>query len=95
MWTSDSQTWPPLLQRALTQQISIDIVILRPRPVEADDVAVAIGLLFALPAIRTSMPDAPPMGGPLDACGSIWNLAFVLIASLLLMAAWLGNIEED
>ena len=55
---------------------------------------VAVSLLFALPAIRTSMPDAPPLGSPIDSCGSIWNLSVVLVASLMLMAAWLGRIEH-
>ena len=75
-------------------QFALDVALFQPRMVDGDTVATAIGLLFALPAIRTSMPDAPPMGVPLDSCGTLWNISFVLIASLLLMAAWLGDIEK-
>jgi hypothetical protein len=52
--------------------VAVDVTIFAPREVEGDDIGVAIGLLFALPAIRSVMPDGPPLGSPLDAMSTIW-----------------------
>lgn len=46
------------------------------------------GLLFAFPALRRTMPDAPPIGVTIDVVVFLWTLAITLIAALLLAWAW-------
>lgn len=46
------------------------------------------GLLFAFPALRRTMPDAPPIGVTIDVVVFLWTLLVTLIATLLLAWAW-------
>lgn len=48
-----------------------------------------VGVLFALPPLRDSMPGDPPPGTVVDVVAFYWAIAAVAVTLLLLMASWL------
>jgi hypothetical protein len=50
-----------------------------------------VGVLFALPPLRNSMPGDPPPGTVVDVVAFYWSIAAVGITLLLLMASWLRD----
>jgi hypothetical protein len=48
-----------------------------------------VGVLFALPPLRNSMPGDPPPGTVVDVVAFYWSIAAVAVTLLLLMASWL------
>lgn len=48
-----------------------------------------VGVLFALPPLRNSMPGDPPPGTVVDLVAFYWSIAAVAVTLLLLMASWL------
>lgn len=54
----------------------------RDRKVEAGTIAVASGLLFALPAIRNVQSGAPPLGCTADVSSFFWCMPLVAFACM-------------
>lgn len=46
-------------------------------------------LLFALPFLRQVLPGAPPVGAAIDVYVFLWLLAFALVATVVVVVAWL------
>jgi xanthosine utilization system XapX-like protein len=68
--------------------VAIDLII-RKEAVSESILGMLVGLLFALPALRNSIPGAPPIGAMIDILGFFWNMAFVGIAALMMMGWYL------
>jgi hypothetical protein len=45
-------------------------------------------LLFALPLLRSFMPNAPPIGASIDIFVYLWVIATAIVAALLVVLAW-------
>jgi hypothetical protein len=63
----------------------IDHVYLRPRDPLVPILGVATGLLFALPPLRNSQPDVPPVGSAADALCFFWAQSMTALAAVTLM----------
>ena len=46
------------------------------------------GLLFAFPALRRTMPDAPPIGVTIDIVVFLWTLLLALLSAFTVAVAW-------
>ncbi len=46
-------------------------------------------ILFALPVLRSSLPNAPPIGAGIDILIFMWVLVFAIIAMLLMAVTWI------
>jgi hypothetical protein len=68
---------------------------LRDRRVEPPTIAVCASFLFALPAIRNSQPGVPPIGATVDLAGFFWNLALVLISTVVLITNYVKKYQRD
>lgn len=66
---------------------TLDHVWLRPREVPLAMGVGAIGLVFAVPAQRNSIPGIPPIGIVLDVGSFFWCVLMVMISASLLMSA--------
>ena len=51
----------------------------------------AAALLFALPAVRNSLPGSPPLGALSDYCVFLWAQFATLISLCMLVMSWLRN----
>jgi hypothetical protein len=58
----------------------------RDRAVEPPTIGLCASLLFAMPAIRSTQPNIPPIGCTVDLIGFFWNMFLVLVSTCLLMA---------
>lgn len=45
-------------------------------------------LLFALPALRTFMPNSPPIGAAIDMYVYLWVMAGAIIAAVIMIVSW-------
>ncbi|KAL2918946.1 hypothetical protein HK105_201214 [Polyrhizophydium stewartii] len=68
---------------------------MRGRKVEPPTIAVAGGLLFALPALRNAQPGAPPIGSSVDVAGFMWNMVLVAVATLLLVVNYVVKYRRE
>lgn len=57
----------------------------RDRKVEPPTIGLCASLIFALPAIRNTQPDSPPIGCTVDVAGFFFNMAIVAFATFLAM----------
>ncbi len=48
-----------------------------------------VGVLFALPPLRDSMPGDPPAGTVVDVVAFYWSVATIAVTLLLLLSSWL------
>lgn len=64
----------------------------RRRTVEATMLSWSAALLFALPALRNFMPNAPPIGAAIDIYVFMWVMLAAVGAAVLVILAW---IERD
>jgi hypothetical protein len=54
-------------------------------------------LLFALPALRTFMPNGPPIGASIDMYVYLWVMAGAILAAVTLIVSWLrqsGHVDD-
>ena len=58
------------------------------RKVEATLLSWSAALLFALPALRTFMPNGPPIGASIDIYVYLWVMAAALGAAIVLVVSW-------
>ena len=59
------------------------------RSAEIGLMAYAASLLFALPALRTYMPNAPPIGASIDIYVYLWVIVGAIIAVTLVVTSWI------
>ena len=45
-------------------------------------------LLFALPALRTFMPNSPPIGAAIDIYVYLWVMAGAIAAAVVMIVSW-------
>ncbi|MBV6510116.1 MAG: hypothetical protein JJLCMIEE_03236 [Acidimicrobiales bacterium] len=50
-----------------------------------------VGVLFALPPLRNSLPGSPPPGAVVDFVSFYWSIAIVGAAMLLVVGVWIRN----
>nr|KAJ3420561.1 hypothetical protein HK105_005533 [Polyrhizophydium stewartii] len=67
----------------------------RNRKVEPPTIGVIASLLFALPAIRSAQPGAPPVGCTLDVAGYFWNLGLAALSMMLLMINYIVRYTRE
>lgn len=67
------------------------LVSTRRRRAEVGLMAYAASLLFALPALRGYMPNAPPIGAALDIYVYLWVIVLAIVALSLVVLAWLNQ----
>jgi hypothetical protein len=75
-------------------------LVARRRRFEAGFTGFLAALLFAFPAVRNSLPGAPPIGVLTDYAAFFWGEALVAAALLLLLFGWtrrqlVGNMPAD
>lgn len=70
------------------------LVSTRRRSAEIGLMAYAASLLFALPALRTYMPNAPPIGAAIDIYVYLWVIVGAIIAVTLVVTSWIGQSRE-
>ena len=64
------------------------------RRAEVGLMAYAASLLFALPALRQYMPNAPPIGAAIDIFIYLWVIAAAIVAVTLVVTSWLHQTRE-
>jgi hypothetical protein len=69
--------------------LALDHAFLRPREPVPPTIGFSIGLLFALPAMRNTQPEVPPIGVAVDVLGFFWNMSITALVgcSGVLMSA--------
>jgi len=70
------------------------LVSTRRRSAEIGLMAYAASLLFALPALRAYLPNAPPIGASIDIYVYLWVIVAAIIAVTLVVTAWIGQSRE-
>jgi len=70
------------------------LVSSRRRSAEIGLMAYAASLLFALPALRTYMPNAPPVGAAIDIYVYLWVIVAAIIAVSLVVTSWIGQSRD-
>lgn len=74
----------------LSLVISI-LVFTRRREIEAALISWTAALLFALPLLRTYMPNSPPVGASIDAYVFLWVVVAAIISTVLMVLGWNGQ----
>lgn len=80
-----------LLLMAVLALVAIEIAMLavsNRRRAEMGMLSWLAGLLFAFPALRRTMPDAPPIGVTIDILVFLWTLLLSLAGAMLVGLAW-------
>ncbi len=70
---------------SLTILTLITTIWFRDRKVEPPIIGLCASLIFALPAIRNTQPDSPPIGCTADVGGFFFNMAIVAFSTFLAM----------
>ncbi|KAL2916760.1 hypothetical protein HK105_203539 [Polyrhizophydium stewartii] len=70
-------------------------LILRDRAVEPGTIAIAVALLFALPRLRDSQPNAPVVGGSSDVAGFLWNMPLAAVSCILLIGNYIVKYKRE
>ena len=65
------------------------LVITNRRNIEVALLAWTASLLFALPLLRTYLPNAPPIGAAIDIYVYLWVMVLAVIAAVLVVLAWI------
>jgi len=66
-------------------------VVVRGREVIPPLIAVMVALLFALPSVRNTQPNVPPIGTRLDVLGLFFNMSIVAICVIVMMLKWVNQ----
>jgi hypothetical protein len=66
-------------------------VITNRRRIEVALLAWTASLLFALPLLRTYLPNAPPIGAAIDIYVYLWVMVLAVIAAVLVVIAWVAQ----
>jgi hypothetical protein len=64
------------------------------RPLEAWFATYGVGVVFSLPRLRDSLPNAPPLGTAYDYLVYYWALAVTAIALLLIIGTWFARAQR-
>jgi hypothetical protein len=67
------------------------LVITNRRKIEVALLPWTASLLFALPLLRTYLPNAPPIGAAIDIYIYLWVIVVAVIASVLSVLAWINQ----
>lgn len=67
------------------------LVITNRRKIEVALLPWTASLLFALPLLRTYLPNAPPIGAAIDIYIYLWVIVVAVIASVLSVLAWVNQ----
>jgi len=76
---------------ALLAVFAASLVITNRRRIEVALFAWTAGLLFALPLLRTYLPNAPPIGAAIDIYVYLWVMVLAVIAAVLMVIAWIAQ----
>lgn len=71
------------------------LVVTRRRAFEAALLSWSASLLFALPVLRTNLPNAPPIGAYIDMFWYFWLLMAAMLAAALLAVVWVRQRRPD
>lgn len=71
------------------------LVFTRRRAVEAALISWTAALLFALPLLRTYMPNSPPVGAAIDAYIFLWVVVAAIISTVLMVLGWNGQRRDE
>ena len=52
-------------------------------------------LLFALPLLRTYLPNSPPIGAAIDVFIYLWVIVAAVLACVFLLCAWIGQSRDS
>jgi hypothetical protein len=72
--------------------VALDHVLLRPREPAPPTVGLSVALLFALPAVRNTQPEVPPIGAAVDVLGFFWNMSLTALVGGGGMAGGAGRV---
>ncbi|MEJ0096060.1 MAG: DUF4436 family protein [Methylocella sp.] len=64
------------------------LVFLRRRKLDIPLIGALAAMVFAVPALRTALPGAPPLGGRADMLVFLWAVLAAVIGLLLLIGTW-------
>lgn len=67
------------------------LVLTRRRRVEVALLGWTAALLFALPLLRTYLPNSPPVGAAIDVFIYLWVILAAALACVFIVAAWIGQ----
>ena len=70
------------------------LTVTRRRRVEVGLMTYAGALLFALPALRQYMPNAPPVGASIDIYVYLWVMIAAIAAITLIVISWISQTRE-
>ena len=70
------------------------LVITRRRRMEAALLGWSAALLFALPLLRTYLPNSPPIGAAIDVYIYLWVILAAVLACVFLLCAWIGQSRD-
>jgi hypothetical protein len=73
---------------AIVAVVIAELAITNRRRAEMGMLSWLAGLLFAFPALRRTMPDAPPIGVTIDIAVFLWTLLAALISAVLMALSW-------
>ena len=65
------------------------LVVTNRRRVEGALLGWTASLLFALPLLRTYMPNSPPVGAAIDAYLYLWVIVAAVAACVIVVVAWM------
>jgi hypothetical protein len=71
------------------------LVSTKRRRAEVGLMAYAASLLFALPALRNYLPNAPPIGAAIDIYVYLWVIVGAIIAVSLVVTSWIGQTRRN
>lgn len=71
------------------------LVATRRRAFESALLSWSASLLFALPLLRTNLPNAPPIGADIDMFWYFWLLLAAMLAAALLAVVWVRQRRPD
>ena len=70
------------------------LVLTRRRRMEAALLGWSAALLFALPLLRTYLPNSPPIGAAIDVFIYLWVIVAAVLACVFLLCAWIGQSRD-
>lgn len=76
---------------AILAFVAAALVITNRRRIEVALLAWTASLLFALPLLRTYLPNAPPIGAAIDIYVYLWVMVLAVIAAVLVVISWIAQ----
>ena len=80
---------------SLTILTLVSTIWFRDRKVEPPIIGLCASLLFALPAVRNTQPDSPPIGMTMDVGGFFFNMAIVAFSAFLAMLNYIYRYRRE